>query len=208
MKLVMIRHGQTEWNTMRRVQGRTDTELNECGVLQAKAAARALADETIAAVYSSHLKRALSTAQHIAKAAGIDDVVLMEGLCEIDFGSWEGKTNAELERDFPVHWGNWNWVLDEALCREIGAESAQAILSRSLDCIDKIQRDNPENATVVLVSHSMPIKLLTAHFIGLPLARIPDIRVDNCASSVLQLRKDGGATLMKWNDTSYLGGLL
>lgn len=208
MKLILIRHGETEWNACRRVQGRTDTELNARGVLQAKAAAQSLKGVRIDAVYSSPLKRALDTASYIAEAVKADAIVPMEGLTEIDFGAWEGRTNEQLKREFPAHWGDWNWVLDQALCREIGAESAQDILSRSLESLGEIQRQNPGEATVVLVSHTMPIKLIAAHGIGLPLSRIRDIRTDNCASSVLQWRPDGGATLLCWNDTSYLGGLL
>ncbi len=208
MKLILIRHGETEWNACRRVQGRTDTELNARGVLQAKAAAQSLKDTRVDAVYSSPLKRALDTARYIAEAVKADAIVPMEGLTEIDFGAWEGRTNEQLKQEFPSHWGDWNWVLDQVLCREIGAESAESILLRSLASIKAIQRQSSQEATVVLVSHTMPIKLITAHGIGLPLNRIRDLRTDNCASSVLQWRADGGATLLCWNDTSYLGGLL
>lgn len=208
MKLTLVRHGQTDWNTCKRVQGRTDTSLNERGVLQAKAAAEYLGNKGIGAVYCAPLTRARHTAQAIAARAGIENIRVLDGLTEINFGAWEGKTDRELIAEFPGHWGDWNWVLDARLCREIGAESADEILARAISCIERIKDENPPDAHIAIVSHTMPIKLLTAHYIGLPLSRIRHIRIDNCASSVLKLHEDGGATLLCWNDTSYLGGLL
>lgn len=208
MKLILVRHGQTDWNTCRRVQGRTDVGLNEKGLMQAKAAADYLQSRGIRSIYSGPLARAYDTAKEIAAKAHIHRVAVMDGLTEINFGDWEGKTDEELKSCFPQHWGDWNWVLHPELCREIGAESAAEILERALDCISAIVSENPPDATVAVVSHTMPIKLVTAHYIGLPVSRIRGMRADNCSTSVLELHGDEQASLICWNDTSYLGGLL
>ncbi len=208
MKLILIRHGETEWNSLRRVQGRTDIPLNGRGRLQAEAAAEYLRDSGISAVYSAPLSRARDTAESIAKAAGAGGVRVLEGLTEINFGGWEGKTDRELKEQFPGHWGDWNWVLDPGLCRGIGAESAEEILSRSLESIAAIRAENPRDATVAVVSHTMPIKLIAAHFIGLPASRIRGMLLYNCAASALLLYEDGGTALESWNEASYLRGLL
>ncbi len=208
MRLILVRHGETDWNTARRVQGRTDTALNARGLLQAEAAAEYLSGRGISAVYAGPLMRAAETANIIAAKAGVKTLTTLEGLTEINFGGWEGKTNDELTLEFPRHWKDWNWVLHPELCREIGAESAQEILERALDSLRIIMKENPADATVAAVSHTMPIKLLTAHCVGLPVERIRWLRADNCGSSVLQFEADGCVTLRCWNDTSYLGGLL
>lgn len=208
MKLILIRHGETDWNTAHRVQGRTDTPLNERGVKQAKAAAQYLSRRGITALYSGPLMRARSTAGLIAEAAGISAVKTLDGLTEINFGGWEGKTGDELTREFPEFWKDWNWILHPEMCRELGAESAEEILCRALGSLRTIRSENPKDATVAVVSHTMPIKLITASCIGLPVERIRWMRADNCASSVLQFDDDGSITLRCWNDTSYLGGLL
>lgn len=208
MKLILVRHGQTDWNTCRRVQGRTDVSLNAKGILQAKAAADYLKNRGIRSIYSGPLARAYDTAEEIAAEAHVARVSVMDGLTEINFGEWEGKTDEELKLHFPQHWGDWNWVLHPELCREIGAESAAEILERTLGCISAIMSENPQDAAIAIVSHTMPIKLITAHFIGLPVSRIRGIRADNCSTSVIELQEDGQASLICWNDTSYLGGLL
>ncbi|HWQ58937.1 MAG TPA: histidine phosphatase family protein [Clostridia bacterium] len=208
MKLVLIRHGETDWNTGRRVQGRTDVPLNERGSLQAQAVAEYLGGMGLRAVYSAPLARAYDTARCIAKAARIDAVRVLEDLTEINFGGWEGKTDRELMEHFPEHWGDWNWILHPELCREIGAESAEEILSRALACIEAIRAENPQDAAVAVVSHTMPIKLITAHFIGLPASRIRGLMLNNCAASVLVFHGSGHVSLERWNDTSHLRGLL
>ncbi len=207
MKLYLVRHGETEWNSLRRVQGRTDIDLNERGIRQAKAAAAYLKDKGIGAVYSAPLRRAFDTALEIAKIAGIPNVTVLGGLTEINFGAWEGKTDEELSTHFPEHWSDWNWVLCPELCREIGAESAMEILERALDCVDAIRKENAPGAAVAAISHTMPIKLIVAHSIGLPMSRIRDIRLDNCGTSLLEIHEDGKTTLRGWNNTSYLGGI-
>ncbi|HOG00336.1 MAG: Phosphoserine phosphatase 1 [Firmicutes bacterium ADurb.Bin248] len=208
MKLFLIRHGETEWNALRRVQGRTDIPLNKRGVLQAEAAADYLRHEGISAVYSAPLSRARDTAGRIAGASGAGCVRVLEGLTEINFGGWEGKTDRELMEQFPEHWGDWNWVLDPQLCRGIGAESAEEILSRSLASLEVIRRENPEGTSVAVVSHTMPIKLVAAHFIGMPVSRIRGMLLYNCAASALIFYRDGDVSLERWNDASYLRGLL
>lgn len=208
MKLILVRHGQTEWNLQHRVQGRTNTALNEKGISQAKAVADYLKCRDIQAVYSGPLMRAYETARKIAGESFIEHISVLEGLTEINFGAWEGKTDKELKQHFPKHWGDWNWVMDSGLCREIGAESAAEILERALHCIDIITNENPPEATIAVVSHTMPIKLITAHYIGLPISQIRGIRADNCSTSIIELQTNGRAMLECWNDTSYLGGLL
>ena len=93
-RVFLVRHGETEWNAQRRIQGHTDTALSARGVAQAECVAGRLADEPVAAVYSSDLRRAFQTAEAIASRHGLR-VVPEVGLREVSFGEWEGKTEED-----------------------------------------------------------------------------------------------------------------
>src|SRR5512138_2907674 len=100
-RIIAVRHGETAWNAESRIQGHIDIELNATGRWQARRAGSALANEPLAAVYSSDLGRAHETARFIAEAAGMESVVPHPGLRERCFGMFQGKTFAEVEADWP-----------------------------------------------------------------------------------------------------------
>ena len=96
MKLILIRHGRTDWNVQGRVQGRTDIPLDETGRRQAAAVAQRLSGIRLNAIYASPLTRAHDTAKAVA-AFHDCDIYVSEKLTEINFGAWEGKTGLELD---------------------------------------------------------------------------------------------------------------
>jgi uncharacterized phosphatase len=101
--LVLVRHGETEWNRIGRVQGRTDIPLNATGREQARAAGRRLAGERFDAVVSSPLSRAADTARIIADELGLGEVELVDDLVERDYGPAEGMTDADVQAVFGGH---------------------------------------------------------------------------------------------------------
>ena len=103
MKLILIRHGRTDWNVQGRVQGRTDIPLDETGLRQAAAVARRLSGIRLNAIYTSPLRRAHDTAKAVA-AFHDCDIYVSEKLTEINFGAWEGKTGSELEAQYAALW--------------------------------------------------------------------------------------------------------
>jgi probable phosphoglycerate mutase len=104
--ILLARHGETDWNREYRFQGRADPPLNGTGRAQAAQLAGALASEALAAVYSSPLRRAFETAEVVARAHGLEPVAV-EGLREVDVGSWQGLTRAEVEDRFPEQYAHW-----------------------------------------------------------------------------------------------------
>ena len=94
IRLYLIRHGETDWNTIRRFQGWTDIELNEKGLRQAELLGKRFENIPVDEVYASPLKRAVKTALPVAKAAGVE-LKTCEHFKEINFGAWEGKTRDE-----------------------------------------------------------------------------------------------------------------
>lgn len=99
--LVLVRHGETEWNRLKRVQGRTDIPLNDTGRRQARATAERLTGEHFDAVVASPLSRAAETAQIIADGLGIGPIELVDDLVERDYGEAEGMTGADID----ARWG-------------------------------------------------------------------------------------------------------
>ncbi len=207
MKLVLIRHGQTQWNSERRVQGRTDIPLNEKGRAQAQRIAERLKGEAFDAIYASPLLRASETAKIIAQYHSLP--VEADGdIIEIQFGKWEGLTSAELNELYHDLFVDWGWIERPDACSEMGSESQQEVLARSLRFVERLRSRHGDDARVLVVCHTMPIKLIIAHFIGIPYNRIRSLHVENCSYNELETGRDGRGALHVLNDCSHLGGIV
>jgi len=150
-ELLLARHGETDWNVDRRLQGHTNVPLNTAGLEQARALAASLARVRLAAVYSSDLARARDTAAAVAKAQGLD-VTVDRDLRERSFGALEGLTDAELEARFPG-------AVGAALGR---TETTAELASRVLASIDRIRERHPARP-VLVVSHAGPLRAILGH---------------------------------------------
>ena len=151
MELLLCRHGETDWNRDRRLQGQTDVPLNDAGRAQAAALARELAAEPIDAVYSSDLARAYETARAVAEPHGLA-VTPLPALRERSFGTWEGLTDAEILERFP-----------EARGRPWGdAETREQLTERVLAAVRGLAERHP-GGRVVVVAHGGPINALLRH---------------------------------------------
>ncbi len=100
-KICLIRHGETDWNASKRIQGQIDVELNAKGVMQAKALSESARDFEFAAVYSSDLVRAAETARYLAAGRTLH-AVCMKGLRERHFGDFQGLLNSEVQARWPA----------------------------------------------------------------------------------------------------------
>ena len=148
-RIILARHGETDWNRERRWQGHSDRPLNDTGREQAEALAAELAGQPIAAVYSSDLLRAHETARIVAERLGLD-VVTVPGLRERRFGSWEGLQDVEVERLFP----GVNGAPD--------AEPREEMARRVLESLERIA-DSNDGRTVLVISHGGPIRAVLRH---------------------------------------------
>jgi len=150
-EILLVRHGETDWNLEGRVQGHTDRPLNPTGLEQARALADCLAPEELVAVYSSDLARARDTAAIVAHPHGVG-VVLDPDLREKNFGSWEGSTGVEILERFPdAVRGRWG-----------DAETTEMVAERAIAAIDRIRALHPAGTTLV-VSHGGPLRAILAH---------------------------------------------
>lgn len=174
-RIVLVRHGESEWNSTRRFQGHADPPLTEAGHAQARALAARLEADGVAAVYSSDLRRAAETAAAIGERLGLP-VVTDPDLREIDVGSWAGLTRAEVEQRFPEGFARWQRG-------EVGhdGETHEELTARVVAAVERLAASHPDE-TVVVVSHGGSIRALRRHAEGTP----GDV-LGNCATVSLSL---------------------
>jgi len=186
--LLLVRHGETDWNRDGRWQGHSDTHLNELGRQQAERLAEELDGADV--VYSSDLIRARETAEILARRLGAD-VRLDERLRERGFGAWEGKTRAEIEAEFAD--AHARWVAGEGPGAD-DAEPFEDFAVRVRGFLDDVLARHPDE-TVLIVSHGGSIRVIHALASGLDYVRdhrsIP--AVPNC-TLVRYSSKDGKLT--------------
>jgi broad specificity phosphatase PhoE len=150
--ILLARHGETDWNREGRFQGHADPPLNETGRAQAAELAAELAGIRFAAVYSSPLRRALETAELVAAAHGLGPVAI-DALREVDVGSWQGLTRAEIGVRFPEQLSRW---LDYAQGWEDG-ESYEEMGRRVVSALLELASAH-EGKRVLAVTHGGPIR--------------------------------------------------
>jgi probable phosphoglycerate mutase len=184
-RIHLIRHGETEWNRELRWQGHSDPPLNERGRDQARGLAVALAHTPFTAVYSSDLRRASETAEIVAASHGLP-VRLDSRLREIDVGSWEGFTLAELEARFPEAVARWQQTGEHGW--EHG-ESHDNMFTRAREAVAAIAARH-EDEEIIVVSHGGPIRALKALAAGIayPRDRREVPRTKNCEVYVIAVR--------------------
>jgi probable phosphoglycerate mutase len=206
MRLVLVRHGETEHNRGRVTLGRADVPLNELGRQQAQAVAGAVARFAPDAVYSSPLSRALDTAKAVGVACGVE-VTVEPALIEMDVGELEHLTGAELRERHPAFLQLW---LGEggAEARMPGGESLREVQERAGAAVDRIAQARADG-TVVLVTHNFVILALLCRALDLPLSRFRRLRHEVAAVSVVDMRGPAPALILL-NDRSHLAaaGLL
>lgn len=155
-RILLLRHGQSEWNALGRWQGQADPPLSAVGRAQAVAASRSVG--TVDAIVASDLVRAYDTALVIAGAIGAGPVVVEAALRERDAGEWSGLTRRQIH-------GSWPGYLDDGR-RPPGWESDDALLARVLPALGRIAALAPGGA-VLAVTHGGVVYALEAH-LGLP----------------------------------------
>jgi alpha-ribazole phosphatase len=184
-KVLLVRHGATDWNDTKLAQGHADIELNDEGRAQAHRAARELAGASVDAVYSSDLKRAVDTAKLIADVHGLD-VKEDPAFREIDQGEWEGLSVDEIARRWPDLWGPARHYQQRP-----GGESPRQVRERALSGVKRVVQAHPDG-TVVVVSHGGTIRWLSAEALGYDDYRSRRIRgLGNGALVSIEARVDG-----------------
>ncbi len=198
-RLMLVRHGLTEYNNTRKFGGHSDVELNDEGRIQAEKVRTRLVGEKIDAIYSSDLKRAISTVEIISDGREVETIICPE-LREMNYGDAEGMTFDEIGRKYP---GLREMIIDFDMQLEFpGGESLSEFIERTITFMDRIN-NQPGNQVVLIVSHSGPLKVLVCHLLGLDQSHWPNFRIDNASLSIIDIHPRG-TMLSLLNETAYL----
>ncbi|KVN87323.1 histidine phosphatase family protein [Burkholderia ubonensis] len=203
-QILFIRHGETAWNRIKRIQGHIDIPLADSGLAQAQRLAVRLARETrdgarVDAIYSSDLKRAQQTAQPAADALGLP-LVLRAGLRERAYGIFQGHDSTEIEARFPDAYAAWQ-TRDPGFEPE-GGESQRAFYHRVLHALEPIVAAHP-GGRIACVAHGGVLDCVYRFANGLDLAAPRNYQLLNTSINVVDY-VDGRANVVQWADVSHL----
>jgi broad specificity phosphatase PhoE len=197
--LILLRHGRTEWNAVRRIQGQAESQLDELGHAQAAAVAPVLAGLEPVALWSSDSDRARSTAAYVAERCGLAPSYDAR-LREYSLGPREGLYHHEYEADDPVEFAefarsNWDAVA--------GAEKAAEVAARMAAVLTELATPLADGELAVAVSHGASIRTAVAALLGWPAEQALTLRaMDNCGYAILRRRTlDEGWRLRAYNRT-------
>lgn len=180
-RLYLVRHGETEWNRSGQIMGMRPVPLNPAGEMQARRLADLLKGQAVEAILSSPVARAAQTARILAETTGAP-VTLDQGLAEIGFGEWEGRYWRELADDLVRD----NFYRLPADARPPGGETLREVQARAAAALDRLV-PAAAGGIFLVVSHGDVIRALLAHFLGLELGTVRQIRIAHGALTVLDL---------------------
>ena len=199
-RLLVVRHGETDWNVGGRIQGHTDIPLNERGRWQAARLAAAVADEGLSAVYTSDLLRASQTAAALAGACGLEPWPRPD-LRERGFGCFEGLTFAEIAARWPDDAARWR-RRDPAF-GPVGGETLAAFDARVVQAAGALARRHP-GQVIALVAHGGVLDCLYRAAVRIDLAAPRTWALGNASVNRL-VHGHAGFVLVGWDDVGHLG---
>ena len=200
LRIFLIRHGETEWNKQKRLQGHTDVKLSPEGIRQAKLLAENAPFKHVDEIYSSDLSRAFDTAKILAVKFNIMPVKPTPELRETNFGEWEGRAISELINESPKAFGKF--FTDPERCHPPQGETFLECQARVMIVIRDIIT-NHDNQNVIVVSHGAVIRLIICAALDIPIHKMWAISQSNMAVNILRV-DDGEFTVELMNSTEHL----
>jgi broad specificity phosphatase PhoE len=197
-KLILARHGETAWNVKQIFRGRADVNLDEVGNKQAELLGKYLSNWELEAIYSSPLKRALDTANIIARYQKVG-VHVAEGLIDFDYGEWQSLPEQEAKRLYLTLHNEWH--NNPHKVKMPGGESLEDVRRRAIEVVNDIL--SKYQGSIVLVSHRVVNKVLICSLLGLDNSHFWNINQDVGGITIFNY-VDGRFVLTKHNDTSHL----
>ena len=185
MKLFLIRHGQTDWNIIGKIQGSCDIELNNNGIKQAKELSNKVLENKyrFSRIYSSPQRRAVKTAEILSKVTNVE-YISTEGLEEINLGEWEGLSWAEVKEKYSTEYDEW--YINRRYTKPPKGESYQDMVERVLAAIHKIINENCDD--VAIVTHSAVIMCLQCCLTNTTFDEMTKFKTDN--TSITEIDSD------------------
>lgn len=200
MRLILVRHGQTEWNAGGRYQGQSNVALSDTGRKQARFLAERFPVRQLDAIYTSDLDRAKETAECVGKRLSLT-VCQEKAFRELSFGDWEGLTYQEISSRWPEEAEKLFTAPDELVIPH--GETFRDLQKRALDKIYSLYEKHIDQ-TVAVFAHGAINKTILAGLMHIPLHYLWSLRQDNTAVNILRL-DDGYVMVELINSTSHLG---
>lgn len=195
----IVRHGQTNWNILGKTQGHGNSDLTEKGKEQARELSEAMVNYPIDLIFSSDLGRAVQTAEIVGEKIGVK-VEKTQALREMGFGVWEGLLIEEIKKDHAKTYDTWR---NEPHLVDIpGGENLHIIKERVDNFIEEINKKY-DNKHILLVSHSVTVRVMLLSFLNSGMENIYRIKQDNTALNIVEFRSYG-PVIQKMNDTSHI----
>jgi len=199
-RIYFVRHGETSWNALLKVQGHSDVFLSDRGREQAEMLAQRLANEKIHCFYSSDLARAYETARIVARPHELE-VIATPALRELNFGVWEGMTAKEIEEVYPGQIESW-WTnpLDT---RILQGEKLSEMTER---CVHEVKNiiNKHDNETVLVVAHGGAIRSIICSVLGINLNEQWRLHLDNACLNLVDFPQWERGILKLFNDCTHL----
>jgi len=200
-EIILVRHGETEWNVGEVYRGRIDIGLDEVGIRQAELLGKYLSDLKLDAIYSSPLKRALDTANIIAQYQDVG-VQVTDGLIDFNYGGWQGLPDREVSKLYPALRNEWH--TNPHLVKMPDGESLDDVRERAISVVNDVI--SKYKGGVALVSHRVVNKVLICSLLGLDNSHLWNIKQDVGAITKFDYI-NGRFILTRHNDTSHLRGI-
>ena len=199
-EIIIIRHGETEWNKTGRFQGHSDVPLSAEGRTQAAALGKNLVVDHVDAIYASDLTRAMETAAPLAQRFGLE-VISDPQLRELNFGAWEGRNFNDVNAENPNAMKNFYTDPEQADIPESEPfpEFQRRIAGRVREIVAR-----ERGKRIVIVSHGASIRILLADILSMPIRSIWHLSQLNTAVNKIRFEDDGFAVVTLMNDTSHL----
>ena len=188
MRIYLVRHGETEWNKVRRFQGRSNLPLNKEGKKQVKALALALKNKPLTAIYTSPLIRALETARLIKVFHPSIPIFEEKGLIEMDLGEFDGMKAQDWAEQYPDFRKAWNE--NPASVKMPGGESLKEVQVRAKHTLERITRIYPPDTTLLISSHNFVNLTILCDLLEIPLRRFRELRQENAAFNLIRKKGD------------------
>lgn len=201
-EIILARHGETDWNTGEIFRGRADIDLNETGLQQTELLAKYLSVEKIDFIYSSPLRRAIKTAEAIARFQKVE-VNTIENLIDFDYGEWQGLTSREVQDRYTELYRDWLDTPEQV--RIPGGESLTGVRDRAMSFVEDAVTWCGEGK-IALISHRVVHKVLICALLGLENIHFWNIKLDTGAITRFEYNGDR-VILTEHNNTSYLSSI-
>lgn len=200
MRILLVRHGETDWNRSGRFQGQEDIHLNQRGLAQSRETAKAVAALKPTALYSSPLQRTMEVADEISRLLGLP-VIKHEGFKELALGDLEGTTGEEMRTRWPEVYDTWR--NDPAKVVMPHGESLAQLQKRAWQAILELEKSHSQGDILAVVSHNFAIRAIIGKLLGVPLANFHRMSLDLASICAMEFDQRG-RRLLYYNCIGHL----